>query len=195
MTGCADVTTAEAQRDMRSAYLSGAAGMFASASAWAVAGAVALQVSASNAVWALFAGGMLIHPAGVLLCKILGRTGKHSKTNPLGALALENTGWLILSLPAAYAVSLANIHWFFPAMLMIIGGRFFTFHTLFGLRIYWVCGGALALAGYLLARSQAQPHISAFAGAAIEFTFAVAIALHDRRETRANAASQPTPTI
>jgi hypothetical protein len=179
-----NMTTAEAQRDMRIAYLSGAPGMFASALAWAVAGVIALQASTTNAVWALFVGGMLIHPAGVLLCKALGRTGKHNKSNPLAALAAENTVWLIFSLPVAYAVSIANIQWFFPAMLLIIGGRFFTFHSVYGLRTYWVCGGVLALAAYLLVTSKAHPYVSAFAGAAIESTFAVVIAFSARREMR-----------
>ncbi|WP_413894971.1 DUF7010 family protein [Rhodoferax sp.] len=178
------MTNIEAQRDMRLAYFSGAPGMFASALAWSVAGIIALQSSASNAVLALFVGGMLIHPVGVLLCKALGRQGKHSKENPLGALALESTVWLIFSLPIAYAVSLSNVLWFFPSMLLVIGGRYFTFHTLFGLRIYWVCGGVLAFAGYLLAASKAQPYVSAFAGAAIEAVFAAAITLSAKREMR-----------
>ena len=178
------MTTDEAQRDMRLAYFSGAPGMFASALAWLAAGVVAMQVSDARAVLTLFAGGMLIHPVGVLLCKVLGRSGKHAKSNPLGALALESTAWLIFCLPITYAVSQFNVRWFFPAMLLVIGGRYLTFRTLFGLRIYWACGAALALAGYLLAVSKSQPHVAAFAGAAIEAAFAVAIIV---RAQRANA--------
>jgi hypothetical protein len=177
------MTTDEAQRDMRLAYFSGAPGMFASALAWLVAGVVALQVSDAAAVLTLFAGGMLIHPAGVLLCRALGRSGTHAKTNPLGALALESTGWLIFCLPITYAVSLVNSRWFFPAMLLVIGGRYLIFRTLFGLRIYWACGMALALAAYLLAASKAAPHVAAFAGAALEAAFAVAIILKAGRAT------------
>jgi len=175
------MTVDEAQRDMRLSYLSGAPGMLASALAWLTAGFVAFRVSPTSAVLALFAGGMLIHPVGVLLCKAMGRSGKHSKANPLGALALENTGWLLLCLPIAYAVAQINMLWFFPAMLFVIGGRYLTFHTLFGMRTYWVCGAALSLAGYLLAASKSQPHVAAFAGSAIEAAFATAILLKARR--------------
>jgi hypothetical protein len=187
------MTTSEAQRDMRDGYFSGALGMFASALTWAVAGVIALQGSTTNAVWALFIGGMMIHPVGVLLCKVVGRPGKHSKANPLGALAMENTVWLILSLPLAYGLSLSNIHWFFPAMLLVIGGRFFTFHTVYGIRTYWLCGAALAAAGYFLAKSMAAPHLSAFVGATIEFSFAVVIAFNARREKRMNPSLSATP--
>lgn len=173
--------TDEAQRDMRLSYFSGAPGMMASALAWLIAGVVALQLSPSKAVLALFIGGMLIHPVGVLLCKAMGRSGSHSKSNPLGALALESTGWLILCLPITYAVSLHNVMWFFPAMLLVIGGRYLTFRTLFGMRTYWVCGATLALAGYLLAASKSEPHVAAFAGAAIEAVFAATILLRSSR--------------
>ncbi|MDP2367815.1 DUF7010 family protein [Rhodoferax sp.] len=175
------MTTDEAQRDMRFSYFSGAPGMLASAFAWLIAGFVALRGSPSSAVLALFAGGMLIHPVGVLLCKAMGRSGKHSKANPLGALALENTGWLILCMPITYAVAQYNVLWFFPAMLLVIGGRYLTFHTLFGMRIYWACGASLAFVGYLLAASKSQPHLAAFAGAAVEAAFAAAILLRARR--------------
>lgn len=177
------MTADEAQQDMRQSYFSGAPGMLASALAWLVAGLIALQVSAPSAVIALFAGGMLIHPVAVLLCKALGRTGRHTKENPLGALALEGTGWLLLCLPLAYAVSLFNVNWFFPAMLFVIGGRYLTFRTLYGMRIYWACGAALALAGYGLAASKAQPHVGAFAGAAIEAAFAILILKRAARAT------------
>lgn len=179
------MTMDDAQRDMRQAYFSGAPGMLASALAWAVAGATALQFSAASAVLVLFAGGMLIHPVGVLLCKALGRSGRHARSNPLGALALEGTVWLILCLPLAYAVSQFNVKWFFPAMLLVIGGRYLTFCSLYGLRIYWACGATLALAGYLLAASKTQPHVAAFAGAAIESAFACAIALSARQAAAA----------
>ena len=169
------MTTDEAQHDMRLAYAGGAPGMFASSVVWLVAGIVAMQGSATTAVLTLFAGGMLIHPAGVLVCKVFGRSGQHAKANPLGSLALEGTGWLIFCLPITYAVSRFNVLWFFPAMLLVIGGRYLTFRTLYGLRIYWVCGAVLALAAYGLAALRLQPYLVAFAGAALEAVFATAI--------------------
>lgn len=165
----------DAQREMRQAYACGAPGMAASATAWLVAGVVAWQVSASAAVWALLIGGMAIHPAGMLICRLMGRSGQHDKTNPLGPLALEGTVWLIFCLPIAYGVSLHRVGWFFPAMLLVIGGRYFTFRTLYGLRIYLACGAALGLAGYGLAAAGMPPAVVALSGAAIEAAFAVAI--------------------
>jgi hypothetical protein len=181
------LTVADAQREMRYAYYGGAPGMLTSAAAWLVAGLVARLQSPERAVWALFIGGMLIHPVAVLFTKALGRPGKHSRDNPLGGLALATTFWLILSLPLAYAVSQVRTEWFFPAMLFVIGGRYLTFSTIFGTRVYWACGGALALAGYALGRFNVAPDLSAFAGAAVEAAFAAAIFVTARREARRSA--------
>jgi hypothetical protein len=173
---------ADAQAEMRFSYYGGAPGIYASATAWFVAAFVAMQYAASNAVWALFIGGMLIHPVSLLLNKILGRPAKHSPGNPLGALAMESTVWLIVCLPLVYVVSLYRIEWFFPAMLLVIGGRYFTFATLFGTRMYWLCGAALIVAGYVLVKTNASPVIGAYTGAIIETVFATLIFMMAKAE-------------
>ncbi|MDB6095109.1 MAG: hypothetical protein JWM32_2671 [Verrucomicrobia bacterium] len=168
-------TIAGAQREMRFAYYGGAPGMFTSATVWLIAGIVSIVQSPERAVWALFIGGVFIHPVSGLLTKAMGRSGKHSAGNPFGSLALATTFWMILALPLAYGVSRLRIEWFFPAMLFIIGGRYLTFSTIFGARTYWFCGAALALAGFALGRANASPTFGAFSGAAIEAMFAVTI--------------------
>jgi len=182
------ISIADAQRDMRSGYYGGAPGMLTSALMWLVAGVVAARISPERAVWALFLGGMLIHPVSVLLTKALGRRGKHASGNPLASLAMATTFWLILSCPMAYSVSLLHIEWFFPAMMCVIGSRYLCFSTLFGGRVYWLCGGALIIAGCLFGRAYALPAISAFAGATIEVIFAIAI-FRSEREAAACAAA------
>lgn len=180
----ADLTFAGAQRDMRHAYFGGAPGMFASALAWLVAACMALYGSPQQAVLALFVGGMLIHPVGVALAKVCGRPGAHTKGNPLGNLALEGTIWMLLGLALAYGVFLWRSELFFPAMLFVIGGRYLTFATLYGMRLYWACGIALAAAGWLLGASAASMALGGFVGAAIEFAFAVAIVVVEKNAPR-----------
>ncbi|MGN6513463.1 MAG: DUF7010 family protein [Lysobacteraceae bacterium] len=174
---------ATAQADMRRAYYGGAAGMAASAAAWAAAAAVAARGHAGAAVWTLLVGGMCIHPLGMLLARLAGRPGAHAKGNPLAGLAGATTFWLVFSLPLAYAASRLQLAWFFPAMLLVIGGRYLTFDTLYGDRTYWACGLALAGLGFLLGRALAPPALAAFAGAVVEAGFATVIALRERRAT------------
>ena len=180
-----------AQADMRFAYCSGAAGMFVSALAWLCAAFATTQWPPAKAVWVLFVGGMLIHPVSVVMAKLLGRPGNHAKGNPLGTLAWASTLWLIFSLPLAYAVSLLRLEWFFPAMLLVIGGRYLVFATVFGLRLYWACGLLLAAAAYLLVRAEASATLAAATGAAIEAVFAAVLFVLDRREGASGFAFQP----
>ncbi|GAB1596688.1 DUF7010 family protein [Lysobacter claricitrinus] len=179
----------QAQADMRRAYYGGATGMAASAIAWLAAACVALRGKPDAAVWTLLVAGMFIHPAAMLLSRVAGRSGAHAKDNPLGRLAGASTFWLIFSLPLAYAASRLHIEWFFPAMLLVIGGRYLTFDTLYGESLYWPCGLALAAAGLALGRMFATPSLAAFVGGAIELAFALVIALREQRASRVLSAA------
>jgi hypothetical protein len=148
-----------------------------------VAGLFAAVSSPGTAIAALLIGGILIYPVSVILAKALGRPGSHTRGNPLGALALEGTFFLLLAIPLAYAVSLYRVEWFFPAMLLLIGGRYLTFTTIYGMRLYWACGAALALAGFLVVLSRAPVPVGAFGGALVEYIFA-AVAFAAVQNTR-----------
>ena len=171
----------QAQADMRHAYLGGATGVFASACAWLAAGITAALATERAAIFALFVGGMFIHPVAMLLSKLAGRPGKHDKANPLGRLAIESTVWLLLAIPVAFLASLQRPEWFFVAMLLTIGGRYFVFASLYGLRIYWFCGAVLAAAAFALAALNASSLIAAIAGSVIEFVFAGAVFVVQRQ--------------
>jgi hypothetical protein len=176
-----DIYVSQAQADMRQGYYGGGAGVLASALAWSVAAGVAVLGPAQSAVWALLIGGMFIHPVGLLICKLLGARGAHDKGNPLGQLAGASTFWLIFCLPLAYALSLQKPGWFFPAMLLVIGGRYLVFATLYGMRLYWVLGLTLAAAGLALGVLAAAVPVAAVTGAAIEAAFGVVILVQHRR--------------
>jgi hypothetical protein len=175
----------DAQADMRHAYLGGAAGVFASGLAWLVAGIVGLTVSPYGAIAALFFGGMLIHPAAILLSKLAGRPGKLQKHNPLAPLALEGTIWMLLLIPLALYVATRWPQYFFIAMLLIIGGRYLTFATLYGTRLYWLLGALVAASAFALIAMKASVATTALTGATIELIFALLLFRSARREPRA----------
>ncbi|MCY7378166.1 MAG: hypothetical protein LH467_02365 [Gemmatimonadaceae bacterium] len=166
---------ADAQQDMRHAYYGGAVGLIASATVWLTAAGVARLGSPGHAIVALLVGGMLIHPASMLLAKTLGRPGAHTRGNPLAAFALEGTVFFLLGITLAYALSWYRVEWFFSAMLVLIGGRYLTFSTLYGLRVYWACGALLAAAGMLSAAMQARAWTAALSGALLEYAFAAVV--------------------
>jgi hypothetical protein len=172
----------KAQADMRYGYFGGATGLLASATVWSVAAAVAFASSPGRAVWTLVVGGMMIHPAAMLLAKALGRPGTHTPGNPLAPLALEGTAFFLLAIPLALGLTKVQPAWFFPAMLLLIGGRYLTFATLYGRRAFWACGALLAGAGVLAWMSGSPAWMTALAGAAIEATFTVVMATGERRD-------------
>ena len=186
-----ETTVTDAQHDMRRGYFSGAPGILASALAWSVATGVAALVSPHRAIWALLIVGALIHQLGVMLCRLFGASATHTKGNPLGQLAGASTFWLIFSLPLAYVLGLQNPAWFFAAMLLIIGGRYLVFATLYGMRLYWALGLALAGAGFALTALSASALLVVGAGAAIELIFAFLGIFQHRRWMHPNNSSKP----
>ncbi len=167
---------------MRHAYFGGGPGVLAFALVWFSARLVALNYAADASILTLFIGGMFIHPAGLLIAKALRRPGAHSSVNPLGILALEGTVLMLLCLPLVYGVSRADLEWFSPAMLLVIGDRYRTFATVYGMRVYWAYGAVLACAGLFLVILHAPFAVGAFTGAAIEFVFACLIFWIERKQ-------------
>jgi hypothetical protein len=170
-----EITFSQAQANMRQSYFCGAPGVLVSGIVWLIAGLVAVGSSGKASVLALLIGGALIHPLGVVACKVLGRPGAHAVGNPLGRVAVEGTFWLLAGIAVAYGMHVLRLEWFFPAMLLLIGGRYLTFQSIYGLRVYWVLGAALCVVGLALGLARVAPQISALAGAALEIAFAVLI--------------------
>ena len=175
-----EMTVSHAQSDMRRGYYSGAAGILASALAWTAAAVTAALASPQKAIWVLLVGGALIHPAGLVICRLLGAPGRHAKENPLGLLAGASTFWLIFCLPLAYGLGLQQPAWFFAAMLLVIGGRYLVFGTVYGMHLYWALGLALAGSGFLLAWLGFATVVVVAVGATIEAVFGVACVARHR---------------
>lgn len=174
-------TIIDAQKDMRNAYFDGVPGVVSSGSVWLIAGIAALMFKPMTGILTLIFGGMLIFPLSVLLCKLLGRSGKHHKDNPLAALAIEGTFWMLLSIPVAVAASFYKLELFFPAMLMVIAGRYLTFNTLYGSRVFWVFSVCLVVAAMALVFLKSSVYVGGITGGLVELLFALVIYIRVRR--------------
>jgi hypothetical protein len=175
------LTLAEFQEDMRRGYIWGATGIMTSGLVWLAAGLVAYFEDPRPAIWVLFIGAGFIVPVSNLIDRLLGAPGTHMSGNRLSALALESTVFMLMCLPLAYGLSLYRIEWFFPAVLMVIGGRYVTFGTVYGTPIYWLLGAALGAGAMLAYVFAAPPHVSALLGAAIELVFGAVLLVAKRR--------------
>jgi hypothetical protein len=95
---------------------------------------------------------------------------------------MESTVWMLMCLPLAYALSLYRLEWFFPAVLMVIGGRYLSFATVYGTRLYWMLGALLGSVALLGVVFWLPPHATAFGGAAVEIVFGLWLLARKRGE-------------
>lgn len=174
-------TIDQAQTDMCKGYANGSIGIIISGLIWLTSAIVSIQFSAKQAIWTLLFGGVFIHPLSVLISKAMGLSGTHTNGNPFGNLAMEGTIFMLMCLPLAFRLSLQHSEWFFQAMLMIIGGRYLTFASIYGNRLYWILGTVLGVAAYLLFSFKVQSFSSAITGAIIEITFGFFMLINFRK--------------
>lgn len=170
------------QLEMNKSHNHGATGIIVSGLMWLAASIVALNYSSKSAIWTLLIGGAFIHPISTAINKLIGVTGRVEKSNSLVGLALEGTIFMLMCIPLAYGLSLQRAEWFFYGMLMIIGGRYLTFNTIFGNRIFWVLGAVLGISGYILFKIDAQPFLSALTGSIVELLFGTLILSRKQRK-------------
>jgi len=171
----------EAQNDMRDAYLGGGSGVLISGLVWIIAGIFAIYSSQQSSFILFFIGGMFIHPLGIVVDKLLKRRGKHSKGNPMGHLAIESTVILFVGLYLVYSLFQSHPNWLFPIMLLIIGVRYLIFQTIYGMKIYWILGLILILAGFIGLNSNQPFYTFGIIGGLIELTFSTFIIQTDRK--------------
>ncbi|WP_426092953.1 DUF7010 family protein [Flavobacterium sp. DSR3-2] len=177
-------TLVQFQTDMRRGYANGSIGIIVSGLTWLISAIVTYQYSASQAVWTLLIGGVIIHPVSVLLYKTIGLSGNHTKGNPLGNLGMEGTVFMIMCLPIAFGLSLQHTQWFFQGMLLIIGGRYLTFSSIYGIKPYWILGAILGIAAYLLFKNNVQSFGTLLTGALIEILFGLFMFISFRRNNK-----------
>lgn len=175
-------TFKQAQTDMCKGYANGSTGVIVSGLIWLISAAISYQYSARQAVWTLLIGGMFIYPVSVRLSKVFGLSGTHTKGNPLGNLAMEGTIFMLMCLPLAFGLSLQHKEWFFQGMLLIIGGRYLTFASIYGVRLYWILGSILGVASYLLFSFRVQSSGSLLTGSMIEISFGLFMLFAFRRD-------------
>lgn len=174
----------EAQEDMRKSYFGGGPGVFSSGIVWLTSGITALISTKQISVFVFFFGGMLIHPIGIIISKALNRSGKHKTGNPLSYLAMESTFMLFIGLFIAFFALQISPNWFFSIMILIIGGRYLMFSSVYGMHIYWALGTTLVLTGIGGFIFSAPFYLVGFIGGLIEILFSFIIIHSEKRYSK-----------
>lgn len=174
----------EFQKDMRIAYLGGGTGIIVSGLIWLISGLAGMYLTKETSILTFFIGGMLIYPLGVYSSKLLKRSGKHQKNNPLAKLAFESTAILFIGLFIAYSIFLVQQLWFFPVVLMIIGVRYLVFQSVYGMKVYWILGLLLIVSGMLCLISNQPFHFGGITGGIIELIFGIVVIAMERKTNK-----------
>jgi len=141
----------EAQREVRSVYEGGFFGQLISSILWLAAAALGTWLSTRAAILTLVVGGFFIFPAVMTLLRLLGRPASLPARNPLRYLAMQVAFVLPLSMPLVAPVATLRLHWFFPAMMVLLGAHYLPFTFLYGMRSFIALSALLVAAGLAIA--------------------------------------------
>ena len=149
------MTIADAQTDLRRAYVGGGPGLVVSGLFWLLTYVVLLRSDVELAYITLFITGMLIFPSGIILRSLVFRRRKEASDNPLGRVALESTIAMIMGLILGWLIIPYQPDWAFPFAAIAVGTHFFAFRTAYGDSRFWLLAviltalGFITLAGFL----------------------------------------------
>jgi hypothetical protein len=142
---------ADAQREIRQAYIGGFMGQLVSAVLWIATAVTATWGSSRDAIILVVLGGMLIFPLTRLGLLAIGHRVTITPGNQLNGLAVQVAFTLPLSLPVVGAAALYRLEWFFPAFMIVLGAHYLPFVFLYGMRMFAVLCALLVSAGWMLA--------------------------------------------
>ncbi|MEQ1871817.1 MAG: hypothetical protein ABL961_17505 [Vicinamibacterales bacterium] len=180
-----------AQRELRTAYLGGSPGMLAASLLWCASAALGALSGPRAAIVATSVGGTLIHPAGLLFLRFIGRRPVLSSDNPIRQLAVQAALVIPLALPIVWAVALYNVTWFFPALMILVGAHYLPFAFLYGMPEY--VGLAVVLVGAGLVNGTLIQTGFSTAGWLGGFVLAAAAAVIQARSGRASVRASQNP--
>ncbi len=175
-----------AQADVRAVYRRGSVGQVVTGFVWAVAAAAALFGAGVIAPLILFFGGMLIFPLTTLGLMLLGGPAELEKGHPSASLAFQLAMQVPLGLLVALLLWMSVPELFFPAAMVIVGGHYLPFTSLYGMREYTVLGCVLIAGGVAVGFGAPGLHaVAAAATSVVLVGFGVLQWVRDRRDRAA----------
>ncbi len=138
----------DAQREMRTVYQGGYVGQLVSGLLWLISAALGTWVSARLGIISLFFGGFFIFPLTQLALKLAGQPASLQSGNPLQGLAKQVAFIVPLCLPVVLAATQANVNWYYPAFMIVVGAHYLPFIFMYGMRQYAVLAAILLAGGF-----------------------------------------------
>jgi len=136
-------TIAQAQADIRQAYLGGGPGTAVSGSVWLAAGLVAQEPGVKAGFLVLYFGGLLIFPLSLLVVRGLFRR----PALPPGSLGERIVGETVIpmigGLLGAWLLLPFRPELVLPMAAIAVGAHYFGFRSAYGDRTFWLPGAIL----------------------------------------------------
>jgi hypothetical protein len=140
----------DAQREIRSVFLGGFAGQLVSGTIWLLSAALGTWGTRRQAILTVVVGGVLIFPLTQLVLRAMRRPASLPRTNPLNGLAMQVAFTVPLGLPLVAAATLRHPHWFYPALMVLVGAHYLPFVFLYGMPMFAVLCALLVGGGVVL---------------------------------------------
>jgi hypothetical protein len=174
---------AQAQKDVRRAFLGGFAGQLVAAVLWGTSAAACTWHSLYRGGMILVLGGFLIFPLTQLLLRARGNAGALPKGHPMNALGIQVAFTLPLTLPVVLGIAALRPAWFYPAFMIALGAHYLPFVFLYGMWQFAGLSAILVTSGVALGMYPETPlSLGAWLTAAILLLFAFAGLHVARRE-------------
>lgn len=141
----------EAQREVRSVYIGGFWGQLLYSIIWLTSAAMGTWVTPKASILIIVIGGAFIFPLIKILLRLSGRPTSVSKENPFNILGMQVALVAPFSMLLLIPVTLYNLNWFFPAVMVLVGAHYLPFATLYGMRMFLFLAGILMAEGVVVA--------------------------------------------
>jgi hypothetical protein len=116
-----------------------------------VSAAVGTWVTPKASTLTVVIAGFFIFPLTQMLLPLSGGRASVSRGNGFHWLGMQVAFALPLSMLLLVPVSLYNLNWFFPALMVLLGAHYLPFATLYGMRVFLLLAGILIAAGAVIA--------------------------------------------
>jgi hypothetical protein len=141
---------ADAQRDVRTAFMGGFSGQLVSSLVWFVSAALATWRSPRAAIVALVVGGFFIFPLTQVLLRLMGHTASLPKGHPMNALGMQVAFTLPFNLLIGAAAALYRLNWLYPAFMIALGSHYLPFIFMYGMWQFGLLAAFLIGAGVVI---------------------------------------------
>ncbi len=163
----------DAQREVRSVYIGGFYGQLVTSVIWLVSAALGTWITPKASILTVVIGGFFIFPLTQMLLTLSGRRASVSQENSFNSLGMQIAFVLPFSMLVLVPVSLYNLNWFFPALMVLVGAHYLPFASLYGMRMFLFLAGTLMATGVVIALRFSQTFsLGAWIGGLALFVFA-----------------------